>query len=153
MLPLILVLGFLTIAICPIACALYAEAKLQNEDQKKLLFWLGFIPGTCLFILYAVLKPDDPPVIPSKACGVVQSYQVHKTRGGKEFEGVIIRFDGAQYSRHLLFDQHLEKMPKAQKVCFEYLDKFKYPHLLESKFVQWIEPTEMQNIPTANRIK
>ena len=62
-------------------------------------------------------------------------------------------FDGAQYSRHLLFDQHLEKMPKAQKVCFEYLDKFKYAHLSESKFVQWIEPTEMQNIPTANRIK
>src|SRR5690606_38078464 len=142
MLTLILVLGFLTIAICPIACALYAEAKLQNEDQKKNLFWLGFIPGTCLFILYAVLKPNDPPVIPSKECGVVQFYQMHKVRGGNEFERVSIRFDGAQYSRHLFFDKHLDKIPQGQKACFEYLDKFKYPHLSESKFVQWIEPNE-----------
>ncbi|ENW30982.1 hypothetical protein [Acinetobacter lwoffii] len=143
MLTLILVLGFLTIAICPIGCALYAEAKLQNEDRKKILFWLGFIPGTCLFILYAVLKPNDPPVIPSKECGVVQFYQMHKVRGGNEFERVSIRFDGAQYSRHLFFDKHLDKIPQGQKACFEYLDKFKYPHLSESKFVQWIEPNEM----------
>lgn len=153
MLTFILLLGFFSIVFIPMLSMLYAEAKLIKDDSKKILFWLSFLPGACIFLLYGVLKPDDPPVIPSKACGVVQSYQVHKTRGGKEFEGVIIRFDGAQYSRHLLFDQHLEKMPKAQKVCFEYLDKFKYPHLSESKFVQWIEPTEMQNIPTANRIK
>src|SRR5690606_18264907 len=129
MLTLSLVLGFLTIAICPIGCALYAEAKLQNEDRKKILFWLGFIRGTCLFILYAVLKPNDPPVIPSKECGVVQFYQMHKVRGGNEFERVSIRFDGAQYSRHLFFDKHLDKIPQGQKACFEYLDKFKYPHL------------------------
>ncbi len=36
----------------------------------------------------------------------MQFYQVHKVRGGKEFERVSIRFDGAQYSRHLFFDQH-----------------------------------------------
>src|SRR5690606_32168139 len=119
MLTLTLVLGFLTIAICPIVCALYAEAKLQNEDRKKILFWLGFIPGTCLFILYAVLKPNDPPVIPSKECGVVQFYQMHKVRGGNEFERVSIRFDGAQYSRHLFFDKHLDKIPQGQKACFE----------------------------------
>ena len=56
---------------------------------------------------------------------------------------ISIRFNGAKYSRHLYFDQHFEKMPQGQTVCFEYLDKFKYPHLSESKLVKWIEPTEM----------
>jgi len=91
-------------------------------------------------LLYAFLKPDAPPVIPSQACGVIQFYQFNARRGGY-FERVSIRFDGAQYNRHLFFDKHLKKIPQGQKACFEYLDKFKYPHLAESKLVKWIEPS------------
>ena len=143
MLTFILLFGFFSIVFIPMLCMFYAETKFINNDSKKILFWLSFIPGACIFLLYGALKPNNPPVIPSKECGVVQFYQVHKTRGGKEFERVSIRFNGAKYSRHLYFDQHFEKMPHGQTVCFEYLDKFKYPHLSESKLVKWIEPTEM----------
>ena len=143
MLTFILLLGFFSIVFIPMLCMLYSEAKLTQDDSKKVLFWLSFLPGVCIFLLYSFLKPNDPPVIPSKECGVVQFYQMHKVRGGNEFERVSIRFDGAQYSRHLFFDKHLDKLPQGQKACFEYLDKFKYPHLSESKFIQWVEPNEM----------
>ena len=153
MLTFILLLGFLSIVFIPMFAMLYAENKLINHDSKKVLFWLSFLPSVCIFLLYGVLKPNDPPVIASQQCGVVQFYQVHKTRGGKEFERVSIRFNGAKYSRHLYFDQHFEKMPQGQTVCFEYLDRFKYPHLSESKLLKWIEPTEIQTSIEANQIK
>jgi hypothetical protein len=152
MLTFILLLGFLCIVFIPMLVMLYAEAKLINPDSKKVIFWLSFLPGACIFLLYGVLKPNDPTVTPSKECGVVQFYQFNKTRRG-EFERISIRFEGAKYNRHLYFDQHLEKMPKGQKVCFEYLDKFKYPHLSESKLLKWIEPTEIQTSTEANQIK
>ncbi|MCO8086595.1 hypothetical protein [Acinetobacter lwoffii] len=153
MLTFILLLGFFSIVFIPMLTILYAEAKLINNDSKKILFWLSFLPGACIFLLYSVLKPSDPPVMVSKQCGVVQFYQLHRVRGGETFERISIRFEGAKYNRHLLFDQHLEKMPKGQKVCFEYLDKFKYPHLSESKLLKWIEPTEIQTSTEANQIK
>ncbi len=153
MLTFILLLGFFSIVFIPMLSMLYAEAKLIKDDSKKILFWLSFLPGACIFLLYGVLKPNNPPVTPSKECGVVQSYQVYKTRGGTQHESVIIRFNGAKYSRYLYFDKHFEKMPKGQKICFEYLDKFKYPHLSKSKFVKWIDPTEMPTITEANQIK
>jgi len=34
-----------------------------------------------------------------------------------------------------------------------YLDKFKYPHLSKSKFVKWIDPTEMPTSTEVNHIK
>lgn len=152
MLSFILILGFLSIVMCPMLCMLYAEAKFINNDYKKILFGVSFLPGVCIFMLYGFLKPNDPPVMTSKACGVVQSYQVHQTRGG-QFERVVIRFDGAEYSRHLLFDSQLKKMPEDRHICFEYIDKFKYPHLSASKLIKWIEPTEMQVITDVNQIK
>ena len=103
MLAFILLIGFLSIVFIPMLCMLYSEGKLIKDDAKKVLFWLSFLPSVCVFILYSVLKPKDPPVKSSKECGVVQSYQVHKTRGG-EFERIHLRFDGAQYNRHLLFN-------------------------------------------------
>lgn len=139
MLAFILLIGFLSIVFIPMLCMLYTEGKLIKDDAKKVLFWLSFLPSVCVFILYSVLKPKDPPVKSSKECGVVQSYQVHKTRGG-EFERIHLRFDGAQYNRHLLFNDVLDRPKQGQFVCFEFLDKFKYPHLSESKLVRWIEP-------------
>ena len=141
MLTFILLLGFLSIVFIPMFAMLYAENKLINHDSKKVLFWLSFLPSVCIFLLYGVLKPNDPPVIASQQCGVVQFYQLHKVRRREALERVSIRFDGAQYNRHLFFDKHLKKIPQGQKVCFEYLDKFKYPHLAESKLVKWIEPS------------
>lgn len=138
MLTFILILGFLSIAICPMAFALHAEVKLKSNDQKKISFWLGFIPGACLFILYAVLKPDHPPVIPSQACGVIQFYKAYQTRGSKK-EVVTILFDQAKYHRHLSFEASLDRLQKGQHVCFEYLDKFQYPHLPASKILKWTE--------------
>lgn len=136
MLTFVLLVGFFSIVFIPMLCMFYIESKSIKNDAKKILFGLSFLPSVCIFLLYGFLKPNNPPVIPSKECGVVQLYQVHKTRGG-EFERVSIRFENAKYSRHLLFDQHLEKMPQGQKVCFEYIDKFKYPHLSESKLLKW----------------
>jgi hypothetical protein len=138
MLTFILVLAFLTIVLCPILSALYAEAKLQTSDHKKMLFCLGFIPGICLFVLYAVLKPNDPPVTASQACGVVQFYKVHKTRAG-QFERVSIRFEDSKYNRHLLFKDGLDRPKQGEYVCFDYLDKLKYSHLSESKLLSWAE--------------
>lgn len=138
MLTFILVLGFFSIVFIPMLTMLYSEAKLSNSDSKKVLFWLSFILGVCIFLLYGFLKPHNPPVIPSQVCGIVQFYKVHKTRGG-QFERVSIRFDGAKYSRHLLFDERLTRPEKKQRICFEYLDKFKYLHLSESKLLKWIE--------------
>lgn len=96
MLTFILLLGFFSIVFIPMLCMLYSEAKLTQDNSKKVLFWLSFLPGVCIFLLYSFLKPNDPPVIPSQECGVVQFYQMHKVRGGNEFERVSIRFDGAQ---------------------------------------------------------
>ena len=138
MLTFLLLLGFFSIVFIPMICMLYVEAKNKCHNSKRVWFWLSFIPGICIFMLYGFLKPDPPPVLPSKACGVIQFYQVHKTRGGS-FERISIRFDDAQYSRHLLFDEHLSRPQKAQHVCFEYLNKLEYPQLSESKLVKWIE--------------
>ncbi|MFH7350181.1 hypothetical protein L1A45_16670 [Acinetobacter variabilis] len=140
MLTFLLLFGFFSIIFIPMLCMFYSEAKLTTDESKKILFWLSFLPGTSIFLLYAFLKPDAPPVIPSQDCGVIQFYQFNARRGGY-FERVSIRFDGAQYNRHLFFDKHLKKIPQGQKACFEYLDKFKYPHLAESKLVKWIEPS------------
>lgn len=118
MLTFILLLGFFNIVFIPMLCMLYAEAKLINNDSKKILFWLSFLPGACIFLLYGVLKPNNPPVTSSKECGVVQSYQVYKTRGGTQHESVIIRFNGAKYSRYLYFDQHFEKNAERAKGLF-----------------------------------
>ena len=153
MLTFILLLGFLSIVFIPMFAMLYAENKLINHDSKKVLFWLSFLPSVCIFLLYCVLKPNDPPVIASQHCGVVQFYQLHKVRRREAFERVSIRFEGDKYNRHLLIGQHLEKVPKGHKVCFEYLDRFKYPHLSESKLLKWIEPTEIQTSIEANQIK
>ncbi len=67
MLTFILLLGFLSIVFIPMFTMLYAENKLINHDSKKVLFWLSFLPSVRIFLLYGVLKPNDPPVIASRA--------------------------------------------------------------------------------------
>lgn len=56
MLTFILLLGFFNIVFIPMLCMLYAEAKLINNDSKKILFWLSFLPGACIFLLYTPIS-------------------------------------------------------------------------------------------------
>ena len=104
----------------------------------KSILLAEFFPSIWIFMLYSFLKPAHPTVIPFQACGLIQFYQVYKTRSGS-FERIVIRFDGATYSRHLLFNGYLARPQKAEHVCFKYLDKFEYPHASKSKLLKWIE--------------
>lgn len=139
MLTFILLMGFLSVVFIPMLCMLYVEAKLKNDESKKVCFWLSFIPSICIFMLYGFLKSPHPTVIPSQACGTVQFYKTYSIKHD-HFERITILFDERKYNRHLRFDENIQRKNKGDSVCFEYLDKFEYPHLSESKLLKWIEP-------------
>lgn len=147
----LLFLGFLVIVLCPMVSVLYAEAKIFDPERKKIIFFLAFIPGCLIFILVAVLKEDDPPVI-SKACGIVQFYKTYAVRHGY-FERIAIQFDGSKYNRHLRFNDDLMRKQKGERVCFEFYDRSKDKDISESKVIRWLEPAEMQTITRFNQIK
>lgn len=141
MLTFLLFLGFLLIVLCPMLSALYAESKDIAQDQKKVLFFLAFIPGCLIFILVAALKEDHPPVI-SKACGSVSFYKTYVVRHDY-FERIAIQFDGSKYNRHLRFHDDLMRKQKGDRVCFEFYDRLRDKGVGESTVVRWIEPIEM----------
>ncbi|PWB16452.1 hypothetical protein DCO44_03530 [Acinetobacter sp. AM] len=130
-------IGFLILIICPIYCAMYMEATEKNEDQKKMTFFLAFIPGILVLILAVYLKTDQP-IETSQACGVVKFYKKYAIKHD-HFERIAIQFEHSEYNRHLLFDEKLLRKSKGEYVCFEYLDKFKNTGLAESKILRWID--------------
>ncbi|NCI78598.1 hypothetical protein [Acinetobacter kanungonis] len=129
-------LGFLILIICPAYFALYMEAKGGNEDKKKIIFILAFLPGVLVLALAAYLK-EDKPIELSQACGVVKFYKTYAVKRD-HFERITIQFEHSKYNRHLRFDEKLLRKSKGEYVCFEYLDKFKYSDLAESKILRWI---------------
>ena len=147
----LLFLGFLLIVLCPMVCILYVESKDIAQDQKKVLFFLAFIPGCLIFILATILKEDHPPVI-EKACGTVSFYKTYAVRHDY-FERIAIQFDGSKYNRHLRFHDDLLRKQKGERVCFEFYDRAKDSNVGESNIFRWIEQTEMQTIERSNQIK
>lgn len=149
----IVVLGFILVVMLPMAACIFILPQLSENDWKRGTPMFFAIPGLLMIGIGLYNKKEDKPIMPSQACGVVQFYKTYKVRRRAEFERISIRFDDAEYSRHLLFNERLARPNKTAHVCFEYLDKFKYPHLSESTLLKWIEPTEMQTIIHADQIK
>lgn len=128
--------GILLLAICPMYCALYMQAKDRDVDRTKMVLFLAFIPGVLILALAVYLK-DDHVLETSRACGVVKFYKTYQLKRD-HFERIAIQFDGSKYNRHLRFEENLQKKSKGEYVCFEYWDKYKYTELGESKIIKWM---------------
>lgn len=130
-------IGLLSLVMMPFLTIIFIVPKLKDKNHRDTFPYYAVLPG-CIILALAVYLKEERVVFPSQACGVVQFYKTYSTRHD-HFERITVLFDGSKYNRHLRFDQQIERKKNGQKACFEYLDKFKYPDLAESKIVKWID--------------
>ena len=130
-------IGLLSLVMIPFLTIIFIVPKLKDKNHRDTFPYYAVLPG-CIILALAVYLKEEKTVLPSQACGVVRFYKTYSTRHD-HFERITVLFDGSKYNRHLRFDQQIERKKNGQKACFEYLDKFQYPDLAESKILKWID--------------
>ena len=130
-------IGLLSLVMMPFLTIIFIVPKLKDKNHRDTFPYYAVLPG-CIILALAVYLKEEKTVLASKACGVVQFYKTYATRHD-DFERITILFDGRKYNRHLRFDEQIERKKKGENVCFEYLDKFEYPDLAESKILKWVD--------------
>jgi hypothetical protein len=130
-------IGLLSLVMMPFLTIIFIVPKLKDKNHRDTFPYYAVLPG-CIILALAVYLKEEKTVLPSQACGVVQFYKTYATRHD-DFERITILFDGRKYNRHLRFDEQIERKKKGENVCFEYLDKFEYPDLAESKILKWVD--------------
>ncbi|NWK74041.1 hypothetical protein HYG93_07025 [Acinetobacter sp. SwsAc6] len=130
-------IGLLTLVIVPFMTVIFIVPKLKDKNHRDTYPYYAVLPGCLILALAAYLK-EEKVILPSQACGVVQFYKTYSTKND-HFERITILFDGRKYNRHLRFDDNMSRKDKGVYVCFEYLDKFAYPDLAESKILKWVD--------------
>ena len=137
MFSLMIFIGILSLVMMPFLTIIFIVPKLKDKNHRDTFPFYAVLPG-CLILALAVYLKEEKPVLVSHACGVVQFYKTYSIKHD-HFERITILFDGRKYNRHLRFDEQIERKNKGEKVCFEYLDKFEYPDLAESKILKWVD--------------
>lgn len=130
-------IGLLTLVIVPFMTVIFIVPKLKDKNHRDTYPYYAVLPGCLILALAAYLK-EEKVILPSQACGVVQFYKTYSTKND-HFERITILFDDRKYNRHLHFDDNMSRKDKGAYVCFEYLDKFAYPDLAESKILKWVD--------------
>ncbi|OTG90966.1 hypothetical protein [Acinetobacter sp. ANC 3813] len=130
-------IGLLSLMMIPFLTIIFIVPKLTDKNYRDTFSYFALLPGCLILVLAAYLK-EEKVILPSQACGVVQFYKTYSIKHDY-FERITILFEGRKYNRHLRFDESIERKQRGDHVCFEYLDKFKFPDLAESKILKWID--------------
>ncbi len=130
-------IGLISLVMIPFITLIFIVPKLKDKNHRDTFPFYALLPGCIILGLAAYLK-EEKVILPSQACGVVQFYKTYSIRND-HFERITILFDGRKYNRHLRFDERIERKQRGDRVCFEYLDKFKYSDLADSKIVKWMD--------------
>ena len=130
-------IGLLSLVMMPFLTIIFIVPKLKDKNHRDTFPYYAVLPS-CIILALAVYLKEEKVALPSRACGVVQFYKTYSIRHD-HFERITILFDGSKYNRHLRFNESIERKLRGEHVCFEYLDKFEYPDLAESKILKWID--------------
>lgn len=139
-------LGFMTLILMPFLTYIFIVPKLEDKNHRDIFPIFSFIPSILIFVLAVYMKEDQPIEI-SKSCGTVQYYKTYSTGGRhsrKTFERITLQLDDSKYFRHFRFEPNIARQNKGDHVCFEFHDRQKNSQLPESRIINWVESTSVQ---------